>query len=258
MTTRTTKRSAGEPTWIDLATTDLAVAKNFYQQVFGWDFFDTGPDFGHYHFALSQGRNAAGVGLIWPPDSPQPSAWTIYFASDDAAADSERVKALGGQVMVEPMTIGDSGAMAICVDPTGAVFGLWQALNHIGAGVEEEHGSMTWREVNTRDAAAASVFYGKLLNLTAHKTEFAGTDYYYLQRGDKMCAGILQMDTNWEGIPPHWMGYFQVDNTDTAVERAVAAGGKVHVPAFDMEYGRMAVIGDPAGAVFSIIQPPTA
>ena len=123
MTTRTTKRSAGEPTWIDLATTDLAVAKNFYQQVFGWEFFDTGPDFGHYHFALSQGRNAAGVGLIWPPDSPQPSAWTIYFASDDAAADSERVKALGGQVMVEPMTIGDSGAMAICVDPTGAVFG---------------------------------------------------------------------------------------------------------------------------------------
>ena len=73
-----------------------------------------------------------------------------------------------------------------------------------------------------------------------------------------MCAGILQMDTNWEGIPPHWMGYFQVDNTDTAIERAVAAGGKVHVPAFDMEYGRMAVIGDPAGAVFSIIQPPTA
>jgi predicted enzyme related to lactoylglutathione lyase len=258
MTTRTTKRSAGEPTWIDLATTDLAVAKNFYQQVFGWDCVDTGPDFGHYHFAQSHGRNAAGIGLIWPPDSPQPPAWTIYFASDDIAATCAQVKELGGQVMVEPMTIADSGSMAIGVDPTGAVFGLWQALNHIGSGVEDEHGAPTWYEVNTRDAAAAAAFYGKLLNATANKTEFAGTDYYFLQRGDKMLAGILQMDANWEGIPPHWMGYFQVDNTDATIERAVAAGGKLHVPAFDMEYGRMAVIGDPTGAVFSIIQPPAA
>lgn len=257
MTTRTTKRSAGEPTWIDLATPDLAVAKNFYQQVFGWDFVDTGPDFGHYHFAQSQGRNVAGIGPIWPPDSPQPSAWTIYFASDDAVADCERVKQLGGQVMVEPMAIADSGWMAICADPTGPVFGLWQALNHIGSGVENEHGSMTWCEVNTRDSAAARDFYSKLLNTSPQKME--GVDYYYImQRGEAMFHGVLQMDAQWEGIPPHWMGYFQVDNTDAAIERAVAAGGKLAVPAFDMEYGRMAVISDPAGAVFSIVQPPVA
>lgn len=258
MTTRATKRAAGEPTWVDLATPDLTVAKNFYQQIFGWDFVDTGPDFGHYHFAQLQEHNAAGIGPIWPPDSPQPSAWTIYFASDDATADCARVKELGGQVMVEPMIIGDSGQMAICVDPTGAVFGLWQTISHIGSAVEDEHGASTWYEVNTRDAVAASAFYGKLFQLSAQKTEFAGTDYYFFQRGDKMIAGVLQMDANWEGIPPHWMAYFHVDNTDAAVERAVAAGGKLHVPAFDMEYGRMAVIGDPASAVFSIIQPPAA
>lgn len=257
MTTRTTKRSAGEPTWIDLATPDLAVAKNFYQQVFGWYFVDTGSDFGHYHFAQVQGRNVAGIGPIWPPDSPQPSAWTIYFASDDAVADCERVKQLGGQVMVEPMEIADSGWMAICADPTGPVFGLWQALNHIGSGVENEHGSMTWYEVNTRDSAAARDFYSKLLNTSPQKME--GVDYYYImQRGEAMFHGVLQMDEQWEGIPPHWMGYFQVDNTDAAIERAVAAGGKLAVPAFDMEYGRMAVISDPAGAVFSIVQPPVA
>ena len=82
--------------------------------------------------------------------------------------------------------------------------------------------------------------------------------YYIMQRGEAMFHGVLQMDAQWEGIPPHWMGYFQVDNTDAAIERAVAAGGKLAVPAFDMEYGRMAVISDPAGAVFSIVQPPVA
>lgn len=258
MTTRTTKRSAGEPTWLDLATPDLAVAKQFYQQVFGWSFVDTGPAFGHYHFAQSQGRNAAGVGPIWPPDSPQPSAWTIYFASDDAAADVERVKALGGQVVVEPMVIADSGAMAICADPTGAVFGLWQANQHIGSAVENEHGSLAWCEVNTRDSAAAGDFYSQLLNASINKMAMEGTDYYILQRGEAMLCGILQMDHHWEGIPPHWMGYFGVDNTDAAIERALAAGGKLHVPAFDMQYGRMAVLADPAGATFSIVQPPAA
>ncbi|MCB0095772.1 MAG: VOC family protein [Caldilineaceae bacterium] len=256
MTTRTTKRTAGTPTWLDLATPDLDGAKAFYKQIFGWDYFDTGADFGHYNMAMAQGRNAAGIGPIWPPDSPQPSAWTIYLASDDAAADVERVKALGGQVMVEPMTIGDSGVMAICADPTGAVFGLWEANNHIGSGVENEHGGMSWFEVNTRDSKAARAFYEALTNTTANKMD--GMDYYVMQRGDDMLYGILQMDEQWEGIPPHWMGYFTVDDTDAVVERAVAAGGQVRVPAFDMPYGRMAVLSDPAGATFSIVQAPAA
>ncbi|MEZ4661855.1 MAG: VOC family protein [Caldilineaceae bacterium] len=256
MTTRTTKRAAGTPTWLDLATPDLDVAKAFYKQVFGWDYFDTGPDFGHYNMAMAQGRNAAGMGPIWPPDSPQPSAWTIYLASDDINADVKRVQELGGQVMVEPMVIGDSGSMAICVDPTGAAFGLWEANNHIGSGVENEHGGMTWFEVNTRDSAAACAFYEALTNTTANKMD--GMDYHIMQRGDDMLYGVLQMDENWAGIPPHWIGYFTVDNTDAAVERVVAAGGQVRVPAFDMPYGRMAVLSDPAGAAFSIVQPPAA
>lgn len=51
MATRTTKRSPGEVTWMDLATPDLAVATEFYRQVFGWNYIDTGSDFGHYHMA---------------------------------------------------------------------------------------------------------------------------------------------------------------------------------------------------------------
>ncbi|MCB0062584.1 MAG: VOC family protein, partial [Caldilineaceae bacterium] len=136
MTTRTTKLPAGEPTWFDLASPDLKVATAFYQAIFGWSYVNTGPDFGNYHFAQADGRNVAGIGPIFPPDSPQPSAWTVYFASEDAAKDCERVKELGGQVLVEPMVIGDSGSMAICMDPTGAAFGFWQADQHIGSGAE--------------------------------------------------------------------------------------------------------------------------
>lgn len=255
MTTRTTKRNPGEPTWMDLATPDLAVATEFYRQIFGWSYIDTGPDFGHYHMAMKDGHNAAGMGPL-QPEAQMPSAWTIYFSTDDTAADAARVQALGGQVLVDTMPIGDSGKMVICADPTGAVFGLWEAQNHIGAGIDGEHGAMTWWEVNTRDSAAACDFYGKLFNLTPHKME--GQDYFILQRDGQMVCGVLQMDANWEGIPPHWMGYFAVDNTDAALAQVTAAGGRVAVPAFDMAYGRMAVIADPGGAHVSIVQLKTA
>jgi predicted enzyme related to lactoylglutathione lyase len=257
MTTRTTKHSAGEPAWFDLATPDLAVAKAFYHQLFGWEYVQVGSDEMPYQYAQSQERNAAGIAPIRPPDSPQPSAWTVFFASDDAAADAARVQALGGQVIARPMTIGESGIMAVCADPTGPTFGLWQTINHIGFGVENEHGAAAWCEVNTWDATAARAFYGQLLNATPQTME--GADYYFvMQRGEAMLCGVLQMDHQWEGIPPHWMVYFGVDNTDAAIERAVAAGGKVQVPAFEMAYGRMAVLSDPAGAKFSIVQPPAA
>lgn len=251
MTTQTTPRAHGALTWMDLSTPDLEGAKRFYQQVFGWEYLDLGAEFGHYHYALADGRAAAGIGQM-APGSPMPPAWTMYLAS--AEGDVERVQALGGQVVLEPMAVGDAGKMAVCVDPTGAVFGLWQPIDFIGAAVEAEHGGLAWSEVNTRDAAAACEFYGKLFGLSPRKLE--GQEYFIMQRGEEMAFGILQMDEQWGDRPPHWMGYFAVDNTDAALERVLAAGGSVGAPAFDTPYGRMAVIVDPAGAAISIVQLP--
>ncbi len=248
---RTTVNPRGYPTWIDLVTSDLEGAKRFYQQIFGWEYVDTGAEFGHYNMAHIRGHNAAGMNAL-QPGQEMPPAWTIYLASADIDADVARVRELGGQVYFEPMTVGDSGRMAVCADPTGAAFGLWQAINHIGAAIEGEPGGMVWCEVNTPDAAAACDFYGKLFALTPQKME--GMEYFIMHHGDEMVSGVLQMDAQWEGIPPHWMGYFGVENTDATLEKVVACGGKVAVPAFDTPYGRMAVISDPAGAVISIAQ----
>lgn len=251
MTTITAPRPHGAFTWLDLTTTDLEGAKRFYRQVFGWEYLDIGEQFGHYHYALANGRPAAGIGQP-PPDMPMPPVWTIYLAS--AEGDLARLKDLGGQVMLEPMTVGDAGKMAIGVDPTGAAFGLWQPIDFIGAAVEAEPGSLAWSEVNTRDAAAACEFYGQLFGLTAHKLE--GQEYFIMQRGEEMFFGVMQMDEQWGDLPPHWMGYFAVDDTDAALERVLAAGGSIGAPAFDTPYGRMAVIVDPYGATISIVQLP--
>lgn len=250
MTTRTTPRAHGAFTWMDLATPDLAGARSFYQHLFGWEFADLGAEFGHYHYALSQERAAAGIGQL-PPDAQMPPAWTVFLAS--AEDDVGRVRALGGQVIVESMTVGDAGKMTICADPTGAMFGLWQPIDFIGAAVEAEHGGIAWSEVATRDAAAACGFYGKLFGATARQQS---DEYFIMERGEEMLFGVMQMDDQWGDLPPHWMGYFTVDNTDAVLDRAAAGGGKVTVPAFDTPYGRMAVVADPYGAVFSVVQLP--
>jgi uncharacterized protein len=252
MTTHTTPRPHGALTWMDLSTPDLEGAKRFYQQVFGWEYLDIGAEFGHYHYALMHGRAAAGIGQP-PPDAQMPPVWTMYLASVEG--DAQRVQTLGGQVIVEPMTVGDAGKMTICADPTGAMFGLWQPIDFIGAALEGEHGGLAWCEVNTRDSAAACDFYGKLFGLTPHKLE--DQEYFIMQRGEEMFFGVMQMDEQWGNLPPHWMGYFAIDNTDAALERVLAAGGSIGAPAFDTPYGRMAVIVDPAGAAVSIVQLPS-
>jgi predicted enzyme related to lactoylglutathione lyase len=147
------------------------------------------------------------------------------------------------------------GRLAFCMDPTGAAFGLWQPMRHTGARVVDEHGAMTWAEVNTRDAVKARDFYASVFGAEPSRLEGENMEYYTLKKGDKTFGGVLQMNDQWPAnVPPHWMAYFAVDDADAAARRVTELGGKVMHGPFDTPYGRIAVVSDPAGAVFSIIK----
>ena len=80
-------------------------------------------------------------------------------------------------------------------------------------------------------------------------------EYYVLKHGDDMLGGIMQSDPAW-GMPAQWVTYFSVVNTDAAVAKIVAHGGKVMGSIDDSPFGRLAAVADPAGAFFKVIQPP--
>lgn len=245
--------AAGMPMWTDLMTPVTGTARAFYTALFGWTFQDSGPEYGGYTMAYQGGKTAAGIGST-PEGSGMPSVWTVYFASDDLAADASRVRALGGQVMVEPMKVGDQGHMGIFTDPTGAAFGLWQPERHTGAQSRDEEGSVIWVEINTRDSASALAFYTALLG--ARSEAIPGMDYHQLFMGEQAHAGISGMGENWEAVmPAHWVTYFYTADVDAAATTAEANGGGVLVAPFDMPYGRMAVLADPGGAAFSVMTP---
>lgn len=251
MPKHTTPRAEGFPCWVDLSVPNVDVAADFYRDVLGWEFAATAAEYGGYRMASRDGLQAAGIG---PQEGDNPSYWVVYFAADDVDAMTARAKQLGGSVFVEPFDVVTQGRMAILADPTGAVFGVWQAGEHSGFGASEQPGFFTWAEVNTSDAARARDFYTELFGATHTETPGAGSTYFALAKNDKSFAGVLQMNEEWTGVPPHWMVYFEVADIAAATATAKANGGTVSVEPTDSPYGRIAVIGDPAMVPFSLLQ----
>lgn len=247
--------AANKPIWFDVMTTDPDGARKFYSALFGWTYDIGGEEFGFYTMCKVGNGNAAGLGPMMPGQE-MPPAWTVYFGVTDCDATVEKIKQNGGQVLVPTMDVMEFGRMAVCMDSTGAAFGLWQPKQHVGATVIEEHGAMAWCEVNTRDASAASAFYRDVFSLDAQKLDDPSMTYFMLNQSEAPVAGVLQMNADWGELPPHWMSYFVVNNIDESSEVVKANGGKVAHGPFDSPYGRIAVIMDPQGAALSIIQPP--
>ncbi|MFF7334886.1 VOC family protein [Streptomyces sp. NPDC090306] len=251
----------GTPCWIDLMVPDQQAALDFYRDLFGWQGEIGSPETGGYSVCTLQGRPVAGVMRASNPDGTTPdpmppSVWTTYLATEDVGATLAAVQEAGGSVMMGPMDVMDLGRMAVVVDPTGAVVGLWQAGTFPGAGIANEHGAFVWNELSTGDTAGAAAFYSAVLPLTTKRSEMPGAEgYTEFQVAGRSVGGMMDLTAQPAGVPPHWLTYFNVDDVDSVQAAAVRAGAEVKAPAFDMPAGRMAVLADPQGAVFAVIDP---
>ncbi len=254
MPTRDDVWPPGTPNWADISVPDLGVGTAFYRDVLGWTMIDSGEDFGHYHIAQVNGRAVAGMGPVM--QEGWPTAWTLYFASDDADATVALVSEHGGQVVVGPMDIPGNGRMAIAADPTGAVFGVWQATGMIGAGIVNEPGAMAWEDGRLSDPEAARRFYGAVFGYTFGAVPGAPGDYTTFDIDGRPAGGLGGMMGAPEGTPSHWVIYFAVIDADAAVAVAAERGGSVLSSALDTPFGRMAFLADPFGAPFAVIQSP--
>ena len=120
-------------------------------------------------------------------------------------------------------------------------------------------GTFCWVELATSDNEAAKKFYTKLFGWTFTDNPM-GPDMVYtmLKKDDQEIGALYKMmpDMKERGIPPHWMSYASTPNADDSVAKAESLGATIMQAPFDvMEHGRMAVIQDPTGAVFSLWQP---
>lgn len=246
----------GTPCWVDLGTTDLEGAKEFYGGLFGWTpQVADDPEAGGYTLFLLNGEQVAGAMTTMSPE--QPVAWTTYVAVADADATLAKAEKAGAQTLMPAMDVTDVGRMAMFADPTGAVLGLWQPRTMKGAGLVNEPGTMTWDELNTRDAARAKAFYTETFGWGANTISMGdGMEYTELQVDGRTVAGLMEMDDEHfpKETPPHWAVYFGVDDCDAAVGKVGLLGGTVVVPPTPIPPGRFAVCQDPQGGFFSLFE----
>lgn len=251
MVTRDTAWPEGTPCWADLGAPDVAAARTFYSDIFGWDVQEGPPEAGGYSVADLKGRGVAGIGPKMQPEAP--TMWMVYLATQDADATAAKIKGAGGQLMVEPMDVMDVGRMAVAMDTVGAVFGIWQARAFSGAQIVNEPGAITWNEQMSRDFEASKAFYGSVFGYEYNDMSGDGFLYATFKVGDREVGGIGALPADAAGAPAAWSVYFGTVDTDASMARVEANAGSIIRPASDSPYGRMGVVADDQGAVFSLI-----
>lgn len=118
-----------------------------------------------------------------------------------------------------------------------------------------QHGKPIWYELATPDTGRASLFYGAVLGWQVVPGQNPAFPYHLAKSGDTMVAGLWQPGAD-DDVPPGWMIYFTADDLDSATRDAAQAGAGIIKPPTDIPgTGRFAVLADPQGAVFGLLEP---
>jgi predicted enzyme related to lactoylglutathione lyase len=242
----------GAPCWIDLTTSDLDRAQDFYGAVFGWTFESSGPEYGGYVNAAKDGHAVAGM-MASRPEQQSPDSWATYLHTADINATMSAVTAAGGSVYLT-MEVPAKGHMSFATDPSGAVFGLWQPLEHRGFEVIGEAGSPVWHQLTTRDYRAALDFYRQVLGWRTEQV--SDTDefrYTTASFGDQQLLGVMDgAGFLPDGVPSNWAVFFGAEDVDATLRVIADNGGAVVRGAEDTPYGRLAAATDPTGVAFNL------
>jgi predicted enzyme related to lactoylglutathione lyase len=120
------------------------------------------------------------------------------------------------------------------------------------------HGAPCWYELATAPGhlGAAGDFYAQVLGWTVADAGMPGFTYHLASAGADRVAGLMDMPPDVTGMPPFWLIYFAVTDADATAAAVTRAGGKVHRPVAAIPgTGRFAILADPQGVGFGILEP---
>jgi len=258
----TPRQAPGDFCWFELATSDQAAAKRFYSAIFGWQAVDSPMAPGEiYTIFKIDGRDAAAGYTLRPGQRAQgvPPNWMVYVLVKNVDDSAARAKRSGGTVLVDPFDVMDAGRMSVIQDPTGGIFCIWQMLKSGGTGIADVPGTAVWVDIGVTDQAKGAKFYSdlfgwKMVEGESMKPASPG-GYYHIVNAREMIGGIPPAEYRAPGAPSQWLIYFKVGDCDGTVAKVQSLGGRVVVPTTTMENVRKyAVLADPQGAVFAIVE----
>ena len=245
-----TSYEPGTPCWVDIGVPDTAAAAEFYGGLFGWSLEKMDdPEAGGYGQFQLRGEPVAGIGP--QQNTEMPPYWTVYVSVADADKTLELKRDAGGTIVVEAMDVMGEGRMGVAQDTNGTFISVWQPKAHIGARLVNETGTFGWNELATNDLAATREFYAAAFGWGVDEQAGGDESLIFTADGRIVCGAHVAN----EGEFPAWSVWFGVDDCDASVAKAVELGGTVVMPPNDMDFGRGAMVADPAGAVFGVAAP---
>lgn len=259
---------SGVPCWVDILGPDPEAAMRFYGQLFSWDFAGPGtmpgdPP-GEYFVARLQDRDVAGIGS--QPQAGPPPAWNTHISVANLDEAVPRAAAAGAEILVNPTSAAPAGRLAVLADPTGAVFGVWEAELRPGAQLVNQSSAWAMSALQSIDPAASKAFYGEVFGWSDEAFDAGGGELTlwrlpgYLggepQQPVPRDVVAVMLPIAGEGANGQsqslWSVDFWIDDADAAAAKAQQVGGAVVVAPRDIPGFRNAILADPHGAVFSV------
>jgi uncharacterized protein len=249
------KAPNGAPCWMDLWTSDVEGAAEFYAGLFGWEAQEPSPEFGGYFMFTRNGVPIAG-GMGDMGEMRANNTWKVYLSTEDVSKTIETAETEGAVLLSPSMPVADLGIQAVLSDPTGAIVGAWQPGTFPGFTVLDEHGAPSWFELHTRDYATALDFYRSVFGWDLESIGDTDEFRYSVVRSPGSVGelgGVLDAKGFLpESVPASWVVYWEVEDVTGSVEAVTKLGGTVQEEPQDTPYGRMATVSDPFGAQFKL------
>jgi uncharacterized protein len=249
----------GKVILLELITPDLAAAERFYGGLFGWTFRDVAAGSTKYAEALLDGRTVAGMFQRTIPrgEQRQPE-WLSFFAVQDVDATEQLAVQHGARLLFGPRSFPNRGREAVLADPQGAVFAILESSSGDPPDFLADPGEWIWSSLITSDPNEAAAFYQTLFDYDVFELPSrSGSLHLLLASHNYARASVNALPPNGAHAQPSWLNYVRVDDAAEVTARAVALGGRVLVaPHEDRQGGKVALIADPAGAAFGLLEWP--
>lgn len=240
----------------DLTTTDIAAARIFYTDLFGWNVNEQPLPEGDVYLMFEKKGKVAAAASQQPGEQRAqgvPPMWNTYFTVSDLDLRTKEAEAAGGTIYADPFDVMEAGRMSVIADPTGAVFCLWEPKAAIGAEIMYEPNTLVWTECSTTDVDKARTFYSSVMGWTFEEADMgdAGT-YTLFQAEDQYLGGMMPSPMDMS----YWMVYFAVGDCEQMTEKVRSMGGTIHLDAETVpSVGTLSIVSDPQGAMFGLLEP---
>ncbi len=255
----TQEHHVGKVILVELVTPDLAAAEHFYGSLFGWTFRDFQVGTSQYAEASLDGHMVAGlVHKDIPAGERRQPSWLSFIAVQNVDATEKAAIQNGAKVLREPHDVPVRGRQAVFADPQGAVFAVLASSSGDTPDVLAEPGEWIWSSLMTSNPDTDAAFYQNLFNYEVFETGAPdGAEHLTLATENYARASANPLPANKPNVHPHWLNYVRVEDTAKTAEKLVALGGRVIVaPHVDRHGGQVAVVADPSGAPFGLLEWP--